>query len=135
MPKASQTWRWHARRVDILTSCRRGTRAQQLPAAGTDMPIQGSKAAKWKQQSSQLRAAMQAARPGQVTRQCDHWAHEHASRIVQQGCGVCSLCWIGVSCDSGPQAAFTLYSCLMWRRALTFWKHPSLQHCAARRLL
>eukprot|EP00891_Asterochloris_glomerata_P001251 jgi/Astpho2/1251/Aster-x0992 len=46
---------------------RRGTTAQQQPAAAaTDRPIQGSKAAKWKQQSSQLRAAMQAAQPGQA---------------------------------------------------------------------
>ena len=54
--------------------------AQQQPAAATDMPIQLKKAAKWRNQSSQLRAAMQAARPGQVNRWCVHWAHERAVR-------------------------------------------------------
>lgn len=63
----------------MLMLCRRGTTAQQQPAAAaTDRPIQGSKAAKWKQQSSQLRAAMQAAQPGQVTRRLDCWVSERA---------------------------------------------------------
>ena len=66
--------------------------------------MQGSKAAKWKQQSSQLRAAMQAARPGQVTWWCVYWAHESAACLLfNNGAGVCSPCCVGVSCNSGPQ--------------------------------
>ena len=128
--KASQTWRCHAWRIDynILTMCRRGTRAQQQPAAATDMPNQGSKAAKWKQQSSQLRAAMQAARPGQVNRWCVCWAHERAVRHYAtrvQGSAIpavlVSAATLGRRC-----------SCLTSRRVQSSGS-PSLQHCAARK--
>ena len=136
----TQIWRCHAQRVEynIFTLCRRGSRAQQQPAAAISMPIQGSKAAKWKQRSCQLRAAMQAARPGQVTRRCDCCMsaqnktarkssgavqdtepfHEQSffNQLCNKGAGVCSPCRVRVSHNSGPQAALDLCSCMMWRR-------------------